>query len=69
MTLNEIRCNGFSVINGNSAVMSHIYHCKICRKLRGTLGQQQMADLPKERSGYAAPVTYDDILLKKVERN
>ena len=59
MTLNEIRCNGFWVINGNAAVRSHIYHCKICRKLRCKLGQQKMADLPKQRSSDAAPLTYD----------
>ena len=27
MTLNEIRCNGFWINNGNAAVTSHIYHC------------------------------------------
>ena len=49
MTLNEIRCNGFWVINGNAAVRSHIYHCATCRKLRGKLGEQKIADLLEER--------------------
>ena len=48
MTLNEIRCNGFWIINGNAAVMSHIHHCVTCSKLRGKLGEQKMTDLPEE---------------------
>ena len=55
---NEIKCNGFWIINGNAAVRSHIYHCVTCRKLRGKLGEQKMADLPEERSSDAAPFKY-----------
>ena len=58
MTLNEIRCNGFWVINGNAAVRSRIYHCVTCKKLRGKLEEQKIADLPEERSSDAAPFTY-----------
>ena len=58
MTLNEIGCNGFWIINGNTAVRSHIYHCVTCRKLRDKFGEHKMADLPEERSSDAAPFTY-----------
>ena len=58
MTLNEIRCNGFWIINENAVVRSHIYHCVTCRKLRDKLGKQKMANLPEERSSDAAPFTY-----------
>ena len=58
MTLNEIRCNGFWIINENAVVRSHIYHCVSCRKLRDKLGKQKMANLPEERSSDAAPFTY-----------
>ena len=57
MTLNEIRYKGFWIINGNAAVRSYCYHCVTCRKLRGKLGKQKMADLPEERSRNAAPLT------------
>ena len=53
MTLSSIRCNDFWIINGNA-----ICHCVTCRKLRGKLGEQKMADLPEERSSNAAPFTY-----------
>ena len=56
MTLNEIRCKGFWIINGNAAVGSYCYHCVSCRKLGGKLGKQKMADLPEERSSDAAPL-------------
>ena len=49
ITLNEIRCLGFWVICGNSVVKSAIFKCVTCRKLRGRIGEQTIADLPKER--------------------
>ena len=58
MTLNEIRCNGFWIINGNAAVRSHIYHCVTSRKFRGKPGKQKISDLPEERSIDAASFTY-----------
>ena len=58
MILNEIRCNGFWIINENVALRSHIYHCVTCRKLRGKLGEQMMANLPEERSINVVPFTY-----------
>ena len=58
MTVNEIRCNGFWIIDGNAAVRNHVYHCVTCRKLRGKLGEQKMAGVPEERSSDAVPFTY-----------
>ena len=49
ITLNEIRCLGFWVICGNWVVKSAIFKCITCRKLRGRVGEQMIADLPKER--------------------
>ena len=58
ITLNEIRCRGFWVICGSSVVKSAIFKCVICRKLRGRIGGQMMADLPKDRFEEAPPFTY-----------
>ena len=69
MTLNEIRCNGFCIINGNAAMRSYFYHCVTCRKLRDKLGKQKMVDLREEKSSDAAPLTCISMLLKKVERS
>ena len=49
MTLNEIRCRDFWVICGSSVVKSAIFKCVTCRKLRGRIGEQMKADLPKNR--------------------
>ena len=58
VTLNEIRSNGFWIIRANAAVRSVIYKCVKCRKLRGTLNQQIMADLPAERIQESPPFTH-----------
>ena len=49
MTINEIRSNGFWVINCTAAVKSMISKCVDCRKLHGKTCQQKMSDLPEER--------------------
>ena len=49
MTINEIRNAGYWIINCNSAVKSLIAKCVICRHLKGSIYQQKMADLPRER--------------------
>ena len=58
MTLNELRSNGFWVIGGSSAVGYHIANCVSCQKLRGTVQEQKMADLPSDRLEPARPFTY-----------
>ena len=58
MTINEIGNAGYWIINCNSAVKSLIAKCFICRHLRGSICQQEMADLPKERLSQEPPFTY-----------
>jgi len=60
-TLNEIRQRGFWLINSNTIVRSIIHHCVRCKELRGILGQQKMADLPKERCSTEGPFTYNGL--------
>ena len=57
-TLNEIRQNGFWIVNANSATRSTIYKCVVCRKLRGKVGEQKMASIPKERISDDSLFTY-----------
>ena len=49
LTLNELRSNGCWIINGNAAVRHFISRCVTCRHLRGTFGEQKMANLPSSR--------------------
>ena len=58
MTINEIRSNGFWVINCTAAVKSMISKCVDCRKLRGKTCQQKMSDLPEERLIEEPPFSY-----------
>lgn len=58
ITLNELRANGYWVVNGNSAVRSVIANCVRCRYLRGFAGEQKMANLPESRLKPAPPFTY-----------
>lgn len=58
MTLNALRQSGYWIINGRTAVSSYIHTCVTCRKERGKLQTQKMADLPEERVTPAPPFTY-----------
>ena len=58
ITHNELRQTGYWVIGGSSAVSRVISKCVTCKKLRGTLQQQKMSDLPKDRLDPAPPFTY-----------
>ena len=60
-TLNEIRQRGFMIVNASSRVRNEIYKCVTCRRLRGKMGDQRMADLPEERCSEAAPFTYTGV--------
>ena len=60
MTINEIRSNGFWVINCTAAVKSMISTCVDCRKLRGKTCQQKMSDLPEQ------PLIEDHLLVTVV---
>ena len=61
MTLNELRVEGYWVINGNSIIRSLISKCVRCRYLRGRTGEQKMADLPQERMSESPPFTYSGV--------
>ena len=58
MTLNEIRSNGFWLIDGISSVFSFLSSCVKCKKMRGTVQEQKMSDLPEDRMDCCAPFTY-----------
>ena len=58
MTINEVRNAGYCIINCNSAVKSLIAKSVIYRHLRGSIYQQKMADLPRERLSQKPPFTY-----------
>ena len=58
-TFNEIRDRGFRIIDASSIGKSVVFNCVTCPKLRGEMGVQIMADLPKDRfQEAAAPFTY-----------
>ena len=57
-TLNELRTNGYWIVNGNAAVQHFISKCVRCRYLRGSAGEQKMANLPMSRLDPAPPFTY-----------
>ena len=58
MTLNELRASGYWIVSGNAMVRKFISKCVRCRYLRGSHGEQKMADLPKSRVEPAPPFTY-----------
>ena len=58
MTINEIRSNGFWVINCTASVKSMISKCVDCRKLLGKTCQQKMSDLSEERLIEEPPFSY-----------
>ena len=46
LTLNGLRWNGCWIISWNAAIRHFISRCVTCRHLRGTFGEQKMANLP-----------------------
>ena len=60
-TLNEIRAAGYWIVGANSAVKKVISNCVECRRFRGRVGEQKMANLPACRSKEAAPFTHCDM--------
>lgn len=61
LTINEIRSSGYWIIGCTKAVSSFIHKCVICRRLRGKLQTQKMADLPEDRVEPSPPFTYTGI--------
>ncbi|XP_021370175.1 uncharacterized protein LOC110461160 [Mizuhopecten yessoensis] len=56
-TEGSLRSNGFWLIGAKRLVSSVIGQCVVCRKLRGKLMHQKMADLPEERLTPGPPFT------------
>ena len=61
MTINEIRANGYWIINMNSLVGQHISKCVTCRKIRSSPQVQKMADLPADRVQETEPFVYSAV--------
>ena len=57
-TLNEIQGAGYWIVGANSAVKRVISNCVECRRFRGRVGEQKMANLPACRLKEAAPFTH-----------
>ncbi|KAK0152254.1 hypothetical protein N1851_006383 [Merluccius polli] len=53
----ELRANGFWILGCSTLVSKFIYKCVQCRKLRRSVEEQRMAELPKERVEESAPFT------------
>ncbi|XP_068215897.1 uncharacterized protein [Palaemon carinicauda] len=48
-TPNEIRSQGYWIMNASSVVASFIFKCVVCRRSTGNLLDQKMSDLPDDR--------------------
>ncbi|KAK0139185.1 hypothetical protein N1851_024265 [Merluccius polli] len=57
-TEGAIRAAGLWIVAGKRLISSVLHRCVTCRKLRGRLEVQKMADLPPERLSSSAPFTY-----------
>ncbi|XP_076861369.1 uncharacterized protein LOC143514271 [Brachyhypopomus gauderio] len=57
-TEGAVRASGLWIVGAKRAISSLVFKCVICRRLRGKLEQQQMADLPQERLKQEPPFTY-----------
>ncbi len=57
-TEGALRMAGFWIIGGKRLISSVLHHCVTCRKLRGKMEEQVMADLPPERLNIDPPFTY-----------
>ena len=61
ITINELRSQGYWIINCRSAVKSVISKCVDCRQFRGKVCQQKMGDLSTNRITQEPPFTYNSI--------
>ena len=57
ITEGAVRAAGYWIIGGKHLVSSVIHRCVTCRKLRGRLQDQKMADLPADRPAPKPPFT------------
>ncbi|XP_073714235.1 uncharacterized protein [Misgurnus anguillicaudatus] len=57
-TEGAVRAAGYWIVGGKRPISSVIYNCIVCRKIRGRLEEQKMADLPVDRLSTDPPFTY-----------
>ncbi|XP_078364035.1 uncharacterized protein LOC144648306 [Oculina patagonica] len=60
ITHGALRNAGYWLVGGHGAVASLIGSCVTCRKLRGSMLEQRMADLPPDRAEPGPPFTNSD---------
>ena len=58
ITANEIRASGICIVGCRAVVSGYIRRCVICRRFRGALHTQKMAQLPDDRLQCTPPFTY-----------
>ncbi|KAJ0019036.1 hypothetical protein NQD34_006605 [Periophthalmus magnuspinnatus] len=58
LTEGAIRAAGYWIVSGKRLINTVIHNCVICKKLRGKVEEQHMADLPSERLQVCPPFTY-----------
>ena len=58
LTVGQIRASGYWIVSCSKVVSSYLYHCVTCRKERGNLQTQKMADLPEVRLEPSPPFTH-----------
>ncbi|XP_038062985.1 uncharacterized protein LOC119733659 [Patiria miniata] len=57
-TEGAIRASGLWIVGGKRLINSVLHKCVTCKKLRGRMEEQKMADLPPERLGTSPPFTF-----------
>ncbi|XP_062603303.1 uncharacterized protein LOC134265078 [Saccostrea cucullata] len=58
LTEGAVRKAGFWITGGKRLVSSILFHCVICRRLRGKFVEQKMSDLPRDRLTPCPPFTF-----------
>jgi hypothetical protein len=61
ITWNEIRASGYWILGCKDVVAKLIKDCTVCRRLRASVTDQKMADLPKERVETSPPFAYSAV--------
>ena len=61
ITINELRSQGYWIINCTSPVKSMIPKCVDCRRFRGKVCPQKMVDILSDRLTQEPPFAYCDI--------
>ena len=57
LTTNEVRTNGYWILGLSRASAKVVSECVTCRRLRGQVQEQKMADLPRDRLEAGPPFT------------